>query len=668
MKYAEIALALPVDKTFHYKVPDPLKDSAAIGKRAWVSFGNRRMAGMIVGFADKAGGVSPARIKEIESVIDRVPIVSGEMIALAQWISDYYCASLGSALHLAIPAPLKKGRTSINARAAHESVAQPALTGHLVLTAEQAKALGEIKRALGENRHRVFLLHGVTSSGKTEVYIQAIDEVLKNGKTAIVLVPEISLTPQAVERFSARFGGKVAVIHSRVTGGERYEAWRLIKEGERPVVIGARSALFSPLRNLGLIVVDEEHETSYKQEDAPRYHARDAAVKLAELAGCPVILGSATPSLESFHKALTGKYTLLELTKRIDDRPMPRVRVIDMRREIERQKRVPVLSRALVDSIEKTLAKKEQTMLFLNRRGFSTYIMCRNCGYTAKCKKCDSILVYHSAKKELLCHYCSYREEPPKTCPDCKSGYMRFAGKGTEKIESEVQRTFPAARIGRMDTDAMRRKGSHGAILARMRDGEIDILVGTQMIAKGHDFPQVTLVGVISADLSLNIPDFRSGERTFCLLTQVAGRAGRGANPGEVILQTYAPDNYAVTTSAVHDYAAFSGRELEFRKKLGFPPYKNLIKITVKGRREASAKDAAAALAGALREHFGGKGEEVAGPAPGVIPRIRGRYIWNVIIKTEDAMAVSKFLKGAGIQKGKAGKGTVVIDVDPVTL
>lgn len=664
MKYAKIALNIPIDKTFHYELPGDLHGRLETGARVWVSFGRRRMVGYVVGTCDKA---PVYRTKRIEKVIDETPIISAELMRLARWISDYYCASLGSALEAVIPAPLKKGKTAVGERKVNEEE-EYAPTAHLTPTAEQAEAIGRIKEAIEKEIFKVFLLHGVTSSGKTEVYLQCIADVIQRNGTGIVLIPEISLTPQTVERFKSRFGERVAVIHSQMAGGRRFREWRNIKDGTARVVVGARSALFSPVNNLGLIVIDEEHETSYKQEDTPRYHARETAIERARIAGCPVILGSATPSLESYYKARKGEYKLLRLTKRIDDRPLPKCTIIDMKKEIMKGKRTAIISTYLRQKVEEAVNNDRQVMLFLNRRGFATYINCKNCGYTVKCRRCESVMVYHSSGKNLVCHYCGWKREVPKACPECKSAYLSFSGKGTEKVESEIHRMFPSAGIDRMDTDVTKKRGSHNSILKKVKEGKTNILVGTQMIAKGHDFPQVTLVGVISADANMNLPDFRSSERTFNLLTQVGGRAGRGREEGEVVIQTYVPGHYAVTTAARHDYEGFYKNEIGLRRELNLPPYTNILKVSVKSVSDETAGEAASGLARHLKKKIRGKKTFVLGPAPGVIPRIRNRYIWNIIVKTANPKETSAKLRSALEDYGRIRRAFVGVDVDPIAL
>ena len=479
-------------------------------------------------------------------------------------------------------------------------------TSNLVLNEEQTRALNEIIKALDASEPaRPILLHGVTGSGKTEIYLQAIRATLERDRTAIVLVPEISLTPQTVERFKSRFAEAqdvVAVLHSHLSQGERHDEWHKIHSGRARIVIGARSAVFAPLKNLGLIVVDEEHETTYKQEEAPRYHARDVAVVRAKIERSVVVLGSATPSLESYHNAAIGKYQLVTLTQRIDEKQMPLMRVVDLRQERRREKKATILSEKLSQAIADRLEKREQTILFLNRRGFSTSLLCSNCGEARNCPNCSVALTFHqhflqggsSSSKtmsgRLSCHLCGHTAAVPKKCPACGQDALIYCGFGTEKVESTVAQLYPKAVVRRMDADSMTRKDAYRETLRNFRTGKIDILVGTQMIAKGLHFPNVTLVGIINADLALHIPDFRAGERTFQLLTQVAGRAGRGETPGEVFVQTYTPFSPSIQFARHHDFAGYFQQELEFRERCDFPPFKHAILITVRSAHEGRAK------------------------------------------------------------------------------
>lgn len=662
MKYASVVLKLPIDKSFSYCIPERLKDDAGIGKRVWVPFGPRRLVGYIVDIVDK---VKIEGVKPIESVIDESPIISNELLSLTRWMSDYYVCSWGEAINAAIPGVLKKGKTSIRPKRPFKKE-RIKKSFDLTPTDEQRAALKMICVSIDKFQNSIFLLHGVTASGKTEVYMQAISHVLKDNRSSIVLVPEISLTPQTIERFKSRFGDNVAVMHSGLVGSKRFHEYKRIEQGDARIVVGARSAIFAPVKNLGLIVVDEEHETSYKQEIVPRYHAREAAIKRAELAKCTVILGTATPLLESYYNAKEGKYKLIELTKRLKDKDLPAVSIIDMRRELYRRHYATVFSRPLREGIERVMAKREQAMLFLNRRGFSTFINCRQCGTVLRCKRCDSVMVYHYSKKKLVCHHCNWTKDPPDICPKCRGSYVKYFGMGTERVESELHRYFPDGKIDRMDTDTTKKKGSHDKILGKFKRHNINILVGTQMIAKGLDFPKVTLVGVVSADTTLNLPDFRASERTFSLLTQVAGRAGRGQEGGRVIIQTYTPEHYAITNASRHDYHSFYRREICARRELNLPPFTHLIRLMLRSRKEERVIKAANDLARVIRNKM--KSVKVLGPAPAVISKVRNQFRWNLILKVKDADAAALKLKK--ILKGlKRPSGVIMtVDVDPISV
>lgn len=664
--FAEIAITLPLDRLFHYRVPRALAGDIEVGKRVWVEFRDRDRVGYVVGFSEET---EVKNIKPVKSVIDDGPIISGHMLRLSKWISQTYLCSLGQAIEAAIPSALKKGKVSVRPRAGkdeEEVLVEP--SGSLPLMPEQKEALESVLHKIEKEAYRAFLLHGITASGKTEVYLQAVERVLTKGRSSIVLVPEIALTPQTVERFISRFGRRVAVVHSALTGSMKYKEWKRIKTGEAKIVVGARSAIFSPAGNLGLIIVDEEHETSYKQEDTPRYHARDVALMRARFSNCPIILGSATPSLESYYLAQKDKMELVRLTKRIDDKNLPRCKVVDMRMELATRKRIVMFSKILVDSVERALGKGQQAIIFLNRRGFSTYVNCKKCGLVMKCKKCDSVLVYHYQSRSLVCHYCNFRQSPPDICPQCGGSYMKYFGIGTEKVESEISRLFPQARIARMDTDSTAKRGSHSRILGDFKKHKIDILVGTQMIAKGLDFPRVTTVGIVNADVTLNLPDFRASERAFNLITQVAGRAGRGEEGGEVIIQTYAPGHYAIVTASKHDYAKFYHEEIKSRKELSFPPFKHLAKIMLRGRNEKKVIESSNKLKDFLEKNLVGKGIEVVGPAPSPISRVRGYYRWNILLKSANRSTMCGALKDA-LKKYKTLGGMILtVDIDPISV
>jgi primosomal protein N' (replication factor Y) (superfamily II helicase) len=619
---------------------------------------------------------------------------------------------------------------------AHEQILP---SSAIVLNPAQAVALEKIKAAMrgGNNEgkmpkdevtpvqveratssfiihHSTFLLHGVTGSGKTEIYLQAIADALEQGKGAIVLVPEISLTPQTVERFKARFSsGKlqtlVAVLHSHLSTGERHDEWHKIRQGRARIVIGARSAIFAPVEPLGLIIVDEEHEHTYKQEEAPRYHARDVAIMRGQMEGAVVVLGSATPSLESYYNCKTGKYTLLELPERVDDQKLPLVRVVDMRQAARKEKGTLVFSPQLKEAITKRLEKGEQTILFLNRRGYSSSLQCEKCGHVCQCPNCSLSLTYHRPENLLRCHLCGYNERVPKVCPNekCKNPAIRYSGLGTQKVEDVLGKLFPKARVKRMDADVMKRKEDYRKVLGDFRTGKIDILIGTQMIAKGLHFPNVTLVGIIFADLSLSMPDFRAGERTFQLLTQVAGRAGRGDVEGEVFVQAFAPFHPAIQYARRHDFVGFYEQELEFREQLKYPPTARVALLTLKGRNEQKVQLAAEHVRKELEQLIQGGAERanertgaaenatlfdrvsslsatadippprapahftdliIAGPAPAPLLRAETYYRYQIMLRTRAMTRLSRALARITSTLELPADVTLTTDIDPVSL
>ncbi len=519
-----------------------------------------------------------------------------------------------------------------------------------------------------------FLLHGVTGSGKTEVYLQAIDHALTQGKGAIVLVPEISLTPQTVERFKARFSHGpnqtlVAVLHSHLSAGERHDEWHKIRQGRARIVIGARSAIFAPVEPLGLIIVDEEHEHTYKQEEAPRYHARDVAVVRGQREGAVVVLGSATPSLESFHNCKRGKYQLLELPERADDAKMPLVRVVDMRQTARKEKGIPVFSPQLKEAITQRLERGEQTILFLNRRGYSSSLECPKCGFVAECPNCSISLTYHRRDQKLACHICGHTAKVPNACPKCNNPAIRYAGLGTEKVEDILGKLFPKARLRRMDSDIMKRKEDYRRVLGEFRTGKVDILVGTQMIAKGLHFPNVTLVGIIFADMALHQPDFRAGERTFQLLTQVAGRAGRGDVEGEVFVQSFTPFHPAIQYARRHDFAGFYEQEIEFRKELNYPPFARIAMLTIKGRNEQKVQFAAEHLKRELEKLTANlKGVILLGPAPAPLLRAETFYRYQLMLRVPQMPELSRRLAKLLTDLVLPDEVTASVDIDPVSL
>ncbi|WP_099352374.1 primosomal protein N' [Fredinandcohnia onubensis] len=517
-------------------------------------------------------------------------------------------------------------------------------TTPMPLTTEQQNAISPILSSIEDVLHKVFLMYGVTGSGKTEVYMQSIDAVLKKGKEAIVLVPEISLTPQMVSRFKGRFGSRVAVMHSGLGIGEKYDEWRKIYRKEVSVVVGARSAIFAPFENLGIIIIDEEHESSYKQEDNPRYHARDVAIFRGNLHNAPVILGSATPTLESFARASKNVYELVTLKERVNQRPLPSVEIVDMREELRNGNR-SMFSGSLFEKLTERLERNEQSVLFLNKRGHSSFVMCRDCGYVANCPHCEISLTYHRTHHRLKCHYCGYETFMPNTCQECGSEHIRFFGTGTQKVEEELAKVLPEARVIRMDVDTTSRKGAHEKLLKEFGDQKADILLGTQMIAKGLDFPNVTLVGVLTADTMLNLPDFRSSEKTFQLLTQVSGRAGRHELPGEVVIQSYTPEHYSIELASHHDYDAFYQNEMRIRKAHAYPPYYYLALVTVTHPELTKTVDVAEKIAIYLRNSLSNQ-SIILGPVTSPIARINNRYRYQCMIKYKNEPNLNKLLKG----------------------
>jgi primosomal protein N' (replication factor Y) len=545
--------------------------------------------------------------------------------------------------------------------------AGPVRVRHRLNAAQQA-AYDQIAAAIAEKRYQTFLLHGVTGSGKTEVYLNAIEAVLAGERSALLLVPEIALTPAMAGQFFARFGDRVAILHSALTDVERSEQWRRIRSGAASVVVGTRSGVFAPVRNLGLIVVDEEHDGSYKQEETPRYNGRDVAIVRAQAAGACVVLGSATPSLESRYNAEREKYTLIELPGRIEERPMPTVELIDMRQEFLETRQQATFSRKLLEAIGARLENGEQTIVLLNRRGFSSFVACRSCGERVNCANCSLTLTYHKRDRRLLCHYCGYAEKVPSVCPKCQSEHIYFLGMGSEKVEEELHRAFPAARIARLDRDTVTGKRQYETILNEFREGNYDVLVGTQMIAKGHDIPNVTLVGVVSADIGLGMPDFRAAERTFQLLTQVAGRAGRGNVPGIVLIQTINPDHYAVRMAAAQDYPAFYQKELHFRRMMLYPPFSAMANVLVRAEKKEMAMRMSSELGLLLMPPP--EKLRIMGPAEAPVPRLKNEYRYQFLVKAASRKALNELLQGirAYALEHKWGATALVIDVDPLTL
>ncbi len=718
----DIAVGVSVNKTFHYRAPEEMRSVLAPGVRVLVPFGSRRVSGTVLGFPDKA---EVAGLKSVIEVLDN-PLFP-ELLALARWMSDYYLYPLGQTLEAVVPKavgrakpkkekflrlpasfpvsgkPVVKGKKQaalIELLSEQGETAAGALTGFssatiktLVQTgmievfereaagkgpepfiattppglmAEQQEAVAKIKEAVSAQAFAVFLLHGVTGSGKTEVYLHAIAGLAGTGRGAIVLVPEIALTPQLLGRFRGRFGSRVAVLHSGLTDRERADEYRRIRSGGVDVVVGARSAVFAPFAQVGIIIVDEEHENSYKQDEGLRYNARDVAVVRAKFENAVVVLGSATPSLESFYNAKNNKYCYLRLANRVDNRPMPDVLVIDVKTLPKNN----LYSPRLIDDIQKRLDKNEQTLLLLNRRGFSSVLICRDCGTAIKCPSCSVSLTFHKSEGKLKCHYCGFFTRPPDKCPTCRSIELKLIGSGTQKIEEELQTLFPGARLKRMDSDSVKGRDAYDTLLQQVDQREVDILLGTQMIAKGHDFPGVTLVGVVDADIGLNLPDFRSAEKTFQLITQAAGRAGRGELGGEVVIQTMNPNHYSIQHSTTHDYEGFYNEEIVFRRELHYPPVGRIIKLEIKSAQEEYASEAAKTAQNRIRHLMRGKETMLLGPAAAPIARVRGQFRFHLLLLSQQRDKIRMLaLEGKKAVEEKYGrKCKVIVDVDPVNL
>jgi primosomal protein N' (replication factor Y) len=540
----------------------------------------------------------------------------------------------------------------------------------LTLTDKQQAALTQITAKLGEDNYAAFLLHGVTGSGKTEIYIRAMRATLDKGKTALMLVPEISLTPMFARRLREHFGDAVAILHSSLSDGERLDEWNRLRRGEARVCIGARSGVFAPMQNVGLIVVDEEHEASYKQDETPRYHGRDTAIMRAHQAGAVIILGSATPSMETFHNAHTGKYQYLKLDERIGGRRLADVEIVDMRQVFNRHGKQQVFSDEMKQAVLQNAERGEQTLVLLNRRGFSASLICRSCGHRAGCPNCDVGLTFHKIESRLICHYCNHHERVPRQCPTCQGAFIYYVGEGTEQIEALLKELYPQMRISRLDRDTTRRRGAFEKLLNEFASGDIDLMVGTQMIAKGHDFPNVTLVCVISVDAGLSMPDFRAAERTFQLLTQVAGRAGRGDKPGKVIIQSYHTEHYALEFAKEQNYEKFYAREIHFRQNMHYPPFVALINVLIKNADFGKAAYLASELAQRIKAADAERVLKVLGPAPAPLARLKGEHRLQVLIKTRYRRQAREALDAAmlGLKDAQQDLRPVTIEVDPVNL
>jgi primosomal protein N' (replication factor Y) len=624
-----------------------------------VPFGARAVIGYVI---ERSAAAEVAAPRQLQAVLDEPPLLTPQAVVLARWVADRYCAPLGEVIKAMLPAGVRAARPGGRRRGPRTTSRGVAAIGDAPvtraprLTGAQQAAAAPLLAAIEGRRHLRMLLHGVTGSGKTEVYLAAIEGALRHGRGAIVLVPEISLTPQTVARFAGRFPGRVALVHSGLTEAERAAQWRRIRDGAADVVVGSRSAVFAPLQNPGVVVVDEEDASAYKQDRVPRYSAVDVALELGRLHGIPVVLGSATPRVETFYRARTGAMEYAELAERIAGRPLPPIDIVDLREELRAGNRSP-LSLTLERALGDCHGSGGQSILFLNRRGTATVIVCRSCGAVLTCRNCSVSMVYHQGRARCDCHYCGATAPVPMTCPQCHSPAIRGLGMGTERLEHEVRQLFPGLRLLRMDRDTVAHRDAYFDIYEAFRRGNADCLVGTQMVAKGWDLAGVRLVGIVNADTSLHFPDYRSGETTFSLLTQVAGRAGRGDEPARVVLQTYTPEHYAVQFAARHDYLGFARKEIVHRRDYRFPPYSRLVVCTYSHRDDAAAESevrgAFEKLSGILA---GGSGLDVLGPTPAFLHRLRGEHRWQLTIRGE---AIEKAF--AHLPRGRGWS----IDVDP---
>ncbi len=657
----DVAIPLPIQDPYTYRLPSHLAERIQVGCRVKVPFRNRTITGYAVGLDSNRPVEHP---KDILEILDSEPVLTDHLLRLAKWASEYYFSSWGEAISNMVPKFLKAAVTS------QTNTSLPLEKPELVrLTEEQQEAFSKIKIRIEEKSFAEIFIFGVTGGGKSELYIRAIMETLKQGKSAICLVPEIALTEQLKLFFIQHFHDKLEILHSKLSDKDRSAAWHRIQKEEKRVILGARSAIFAPLPNLGLIIMDEEQEGSYKQDQAPRYHAREVARWRARDLGTVFIMGTATPTLETMHRAsTTGEVELLTLSRRVDGRSMPEVRIIDLKQASEITKHSVIISQRLENAIDQTLSNKNHVLLMLNRRGFSTQVRCLKCGNALFCSHCAVALTFHQGEQEVICHYCNYHAPIPKHCVPCGNPLFKFSGIGTEKVESEVAKLFPKARIARLDTDATRKKGAHEQILTRFRAREIDILVGTQMIAKGFDFQHVTLVGIINADTGLLLPDFRSGERTFQLLAQMAGRTGRGKEQGLVLIQTFSPNHYTIQFAAKHDYSGFFAEEIERRRSLKYPPFTKLVNLIFRGRKEEMVREQSLQFRNLLNAVNQKSDIELIGPAPLPLYRLRGHYRWHLMLRgTGDETMRTTIRTGLGHFKRKAGV-YLAIDVDPVTI
>lgn len=655
----DVAVPFPVDKLFTYAVPEALRGRVKPGSRVLVPFGPRRVTAYAIAERRRAPGAF--KVREIAGLVDEEPLLTAELLDLARWMSEYYLHPIGEVLGAVLPAAIRGKRRGACADGTEGKF--PEELEYPELTPDQASAFDAVRRALEAGEPAPFLLHGVTGSGKTEVYLRCIEETLRAGKSALVLVPEIALIPQTTSRFRRRFGETVAVLHSRLTGAQRAALWRGARSGETRIVIGARSAVFVPLARLGIIVVDEEQDSSFKQEDKPRYSAVQAAAFRARREGAVLLLGSATPSLEAYDAARRGETGYLVLRSRPLGLELPRVEIVDMRGRYE------IFSEELLRALEECLARREQAVVLLNRRGHANFVQCRGCGWIEQCPNCSISLTFHSRGQKLLCHYCGHRSAVPDACPRCGAYKIAHRGVGTERVEMELMNLLPGVKVARMDLDTTAGREGHLAVLERFSSGEKDVLLGTQMVAKGHHYPNVTLIGVLAADRGLCFPDFRAAERTFRLLFQAAGRTGRGAKGGKVLIQTYAPEHPMYRHLATHDYEGFAREELETRSALRYPPAGRLMLFTVSARTGEKAEAGAAAVAEALGRSLDAADAAVLGPTPALVERVRGRHRFHLLVRGALDREIRASMARAA-REALAGEKQIDLqwDVDPVEL
>jgi primosomal protein N' (replication factor Y) len=740
--FAQVAIPLPVEGLYTYRIPPGLAPAITVGSRVAVRFGRRSARGVVVEIAGEPP--DPGRtLRDIEAACDPMPLLTPDLIELGRWIAGHYICSLGEALDAMAPSPTGAERLdrfvripggeaavaslpararrarelarAILAHASHAGLARAGESGALagvpvaevralaagadralaalrragvvqvieaapappearggasgavpVLTPDQARCAGAIACALDAGRSEVHLVHGITGSGKTEIYLDIIRRCRDRERGAVFLLPEISLTVPMIDLLRERFGSDVALLHSALSPSQRYREWLAVARGAKRIVVGARSAVFAPLARPAVFVIDEESEGSYKQEGKPCYHARDVARWRAARSGACVVLGSATPSLESYHEAVTGRIGYHRLTARINGQPLPEVRLVDMGREFAEKKNRSIFSMDLKGELDRVLGDGGQALLFLNRRGHSTYVFCRACGKAVECRDCTIALTYHMATGRMLCHLCGYGAEPPRTCPACGDTSVRYCGGGTQRVEEEFRANFPGVEAARMDSDTTARRGAHERILGAYRDGRTRVLIGTQMVAKGFDFPNLDLVGVVNADSVLHMSDFRSAERTFQLVTQVAGRVGRGSKPGTVLVQTYSPTHYALGSARLHDFEQFASLELPHREALHYPPFSRLIQVTAEAADEAGPRALLARIRDRLAEGPArGAGVRILGPAPARVPRVAGRHRFCLLIKLPVDGPVAPAVKDALRETAAPSGVSLRFDVDP---